>query len=196
MLNLDTLKAQKTVILQRLSDAVKANDPEAFAQAFNDLAENLQQAVMAEAQGMIASADNTILAGRGVRQLTSEENKFYQKLTDALRSSNPKQALTSASMTTERLTTSWLKWIRSRNMAKKTQYSKKLVTGISIVLVLFIIAVLAIYWYTGSEPSVLIGAVFAAALGEYWQLAGIKKAEIKKGDQSNEPDRLENEIDK
>jgi len=95
MLNLDTLKAQKTVILQRLSDAVKANDPEAFAQAFNDLAENLQQAVMAEAQGMIASADNTILAGRGVRQLTSEENKFYQKLTDALRSSNPKQALTS-----------------------------------------------------------------------------------------------------
>lgn len=80
-------------------------------------------------------------------------------------------------------------------MAKKTKYSKKLVTGISIVLVLFIIAVLAIYWHTGSEPSVLIGAVFAAALGEYWQLAGIKKAEIKKGD-SNESDRLEIEIDK
>ncbi len=95
MLNLDTIKAKKAEILQQLSDAVKANDPEAFAQAFNDLADNLQQAVMAEARGLMASADNTILAGRGVRQLTNEENKYYQRLTDALRSSNPKQALTS-----------------------------------------------------------------------------------------------------
>ena len=61
----------------------------------------------------------------------------------------------------------------------KSRYSKKLVTGISITLILFIIAVLAIYWHTGSEPTVLIGSVFAAALGEYWQLAGIKKAEMK-----------------
>ena len=66
-------------------------------------------------------------------------------------------------------------------MAKKTKYSKKLITGISITLVLFIVAVLAVYWHTGSEPTVLIGSVFAAALGEYWQLAGIKKTEIKHG---------------
>jgi len=77
-------------------------------------------------------------------------------------------------------------------MAKKTKYSKKLVTGISIVLVLFIVAVLVIYWHTGSEPSVLIGAVFAAALGEYWQLAGIKKAEIK-SDKAQECDQEKGE---
>ena len=94
MLNLDTLKAKKTEILQKLSAAVKSNDAEAFAQAFNDLADNLQQVVMAEAQGMISSVDASVLAGRGVRQLTSEENKYFQKVIDALKSSDPKQALT------------------------------------------------------------------------------------------------------
>lgn len=94
MLNLDTLKAKKTEILQKLSDAVKNNDAEAFAEAFNDLADNLQQVVMAEAQGVISSVDASVLAGRGVRQLTSEENKYFQKVIDALKSSDPKQALT------------------------------------------------------------------------------------------------------
>ena len=35
---------------------------------------------------------------RGVRQLTSDEKKYYQKLTDAMRSDNPKQALLNADM--------------------------------------------------------------------------------------------------
>jgi len=75
----------------------------------------------------------------------------------------------------------------------KQRYSKKLVTGISIFLLLFIIAVLFIFWHTGTEPTALIASVFGAALGEYWALAGVKKAEIrmenlykKKEDMSND----------
>jgi len=49
---------------------------------------------MAEAKGLVAAADNQILTGRGVRALTSEENKYYQGLINALKSGNPKQALT------------------------------------------------------------------------------------------------------
>jgi len=94
MINLDTLKAQKTEILQKLNDAVKSGDEEAFAAAFTEFADNLQQAVMAEAQGLVQAADNTILMGRGVRQLTSEETQYYQKVIGAMRSSNPKQELT------------------------------------------------------------------------------------------------------
>jgi len=76
-------------------------------------------------------------------------------------------------------------------MAKyKNNYSKKMVTWISITLLLFIIAVLILYWHTGSEPGILIGAVFGAALGEYWQLAGIKKAKIKSSTQYTNQDEI------
>ena len=63
-------------------------------QAFTEFTDVLQEAVMSEAKGMIQAADNTVLAGRGVRSLTSQENKYYEKVIDAMKSSNPKQALT------------------------------------------------------------------------------------------------------
>ncbi len=43
---------------------------------------------------MVNAADNAVLAGRGVRQLTSEEKTYYNKIMDAMRSNDPKQALT------------------------------------------------------------------------------------------------------
>jgi hypothetical protein len=73
---------------------VKSGDEESFASAFTEFTDILQEAVMAEARGMVQAADNTILAGRGIRALTSEENKFYQAFIDAANSPNPKQALT------------------------------------------------------------------------------------------------------
>ena len=41
----------------------------------------------------MAAADNQILSGRGVRTLTSEETKYYQKIIEAMKSGDPKQAL-------------------------------------------------------------------------------------------------------
>lgn len=94
MKNKDIVLQQKNDILARITTAVKSDDEAAFTAAFTEFSEFLQEAVMAEAQGLIQAADNHVLAGRGVRSLTSEETKFYQAFIDAARSGNPKQALT------------------------------------------------------------------------------------------------------
>ena len=94
MKNLDLIQQKKAEIAAQMNQAVKDGDEEAFAQAFTDFTDMIQQAVLAEAQGMVAEADKKVLAGRGVRQLTSEESTYYQKVIDAMRGSNPKQALT------------------------------------------------------------------------------------------------------
>ena len=93
MTNLDKLKQQKAQIFSNMNTAIKAGDEEGFAKAFSEFADTIQQAVMAEAQGLVQSVDNTVLAGRGARILTSEENKYYQAIIDAMKSNNPKQAL-------------------------------------------------------------------------------------------------------
>ena len=93
MTNLDKLKQQKAQIFSNMNTAIKAGDEEGFAKAFSEFADTIQQAVMAEAQGLVQSVDNTVLAGRGARILTSEENKYYQSIIDAMKSGNPKQAL-------------------------------------------------------------------------------------------------------
>lgn len=94
MTNLDAMKKQKQELLQKINQAVKDGNEEAFGDAFTEFTNMLQEAVMSEAKGLIQSADNTILAGRGVRALTSQENKYYEKVIEAMKSSNPQQALT------------------------------------------------------------------------------------------------------
>lgn len=93
MKNLDLLAKQKAEIVAKIQAAVKDGDEEAFAQAFTEYTNMLQEAVMAEAKGLVAAADNQILSGRGVRTLTSEETKYYQKIIEAMKSGDPKQAL-------------------------------------------------------------------------------------------------------
>lgn len=59
------------------------------------------------------------------------------------------------------------------------RFSKKLITAIVALNVAFSGAVLACFWHTGSEPSILVGAWFAFTTGELWALASIKKKEKK-----------------
>ena len=94
MKNLDILQAKKDELLAKMSAAATGGDNEAFGAAFTEFTDILQEAVMAEARGMVQAADNTVLAGRGVRALTSQENKYYEKVIEAMKSSNPQQALT------------------------------------------------------------------------------------------------------
>src|SRR5690554_6949349 len=94
MKNLDAMKKQKQELLQKINQAVKDGNEEAFAEAFSEFTDMLQEAVMAEARGMVQAADNQILAGRGVRTLTSQETKYYEKVIEAMKSNNPQQALT------------------------------------------------------------------------------------------------------
>jgi len=93
MKNLDTMQKEKTEILQRINAAVKDGDEEAFSQAFTAFTDLLQEAVMAEAKGLVQAADNHVLAGRGARALTSKETEYYSELIGAMKASNPKQAL-------------------------------------------------------------------------------------------------------
>jgi len=93
MKNLDMLQQKKAEIANKLREAMEKNDEQAFTQAFEEYTNILQEAVLAEAKGLVQSADNNILAGRGVRVLTSEERQYYEKTIEAMKSSSPKQAL-------------------------------------------------------------------------------------------------------
>lgn len=94
MKNADTLQQEKAAIFQKVNQAVTDGDEKAFAQAFTEFADLIQQAVMDEAKELQATVDQKVLAGRNVRQLTSEENNYYQKVIEAMRSADPQQALT------------------------------------------------------------------------------------------------------
>ena len=93
MKNLDLLQQKKAEIANKMNQAMKDNDEKAFAEAFEEYTDILQEAVLAEAQGLVQAADNQILAGRGVRVLTSEERKYYEKVVEAMKSKSPQQSL-------------------------------------------------------------------------------------------------------
>jgi HK97 family phage major capsid protein len=76
--NLDKLNQEKTDILAKLSDSVKSGDSEAMATAMNEWQQFVEKRVMEQATGVIEATDRSILAARGVRQLTTEETKFYK----------------------------------------------------------------------------------------------------------------------
>ncbi|MGN0484896.1 MAG: phage major capsid protein [Lachnospiraceae bacterium] len=94
MKNKDVLAAEKAKILQQMNEAIVKNDQNAFAEAFEKLCLNIQENIMSEVEQRQHMTDAAILTGRGTNQLTSEETKYYQAVIEAMRSSNPKQALT------------------------------------------------------------------------------------------------------
>ncbi len=94
MKNKDIMNQKKTEILNKIVQAQKDDDMEAMANAWNELSELNQEAVMDEFRGAIQAADANILNGRGVRQLTSVEKNYYEKVIEAMKTSNPQQALT------------------------------------------------------------------------------------------------------
>lgn len=63
------------------------------------------------------------------------------------------------------------------------KYSKKIVTAVIVLNVAFAAAVLYVFLKTSAEPTALVAAWFAFTTGELWLLSGIKKAEIKRGDE-------------
>lgn len=96
-LSLDLLKQhqkeKQTELLQTLQNEEASE--EAIAQAFADYANSLQQALIEEARQSLlqTNADKTILAARGIRQLTSTEEKVYNAVIEASKSTDFRQAL-------------------------------------------------------------------------------------------------------
>jgi len=94
MKNADTIEVERKELSQKFQESIKSGDPEQFAQSLTEFGTALQESIMQEARSLVNETDVTVLASRGIRQLTSQETKFYQKTIEAMRSSNPKQALT------------------------------------------------------------------------------------------------------
>lgn len=80
-----------------MQKAIKENDTEGFYNAIDNMMEcisnDITQQYEAHVEAMRQETDSKILVERGTRQLTSEEKKYYQALSGALLSLNPKQAL-------------------------------------------------------------------------------------------------------
>ena len=55
------------------------------------------------------------------------------------------------------------------------RFSKKIVVLIVMLNIAFAIAVLAVFWHTGSEPGVLVGAWFTFTTGELWALSKVTR---------------------
>lgn len=76
-----------------LMDAINSGDNDSAKQALENygkaIAESVQDTVT------IANGDKTVLAQRGIRQLTSQEEKYYNTIAKAGLSDNPKQYLAS-----------------------------------------------------------------------------------------------------
>lgn len=95
MRNLDLIRQENEQFRNQLAAAVQDGSPDAVAEAFTAYARHIEDSVITEAQSLAHTTDASILASRGVRQLTGEERNYYCKVIDAMRSDNPRQALSS-----------------------------------------------------------------------------------------------------
>lgn len=93
MKNKDILAMEKAKIVEKMNQAIKDDDTKAFSEAFTELCQKIEENVLEQARELMAEQDTTILAQRGVRQLTSKEKEYYKKIIEAMKSPNPKQAL-------------------------------------------------------------------------------------------------------
>lgn len=97
MINKDMINKNKMEIFEKMSKAAAENNKEEFLAGYKELSDLIQESVLETAREEIKAiqedADRNVLAARGVRQLTSEETKYYEKVIEALRSGDPKQAI-------------------------------------------------------------------------------------------------------
>lgn len=88
----------RDAIRANMQAAIQSNDTGAFYQSFDQMLTCIEESIKADYQGQLAAmqadSDARTLTARGVRQLTTKEKEYYQKLADAMRAKDPKQAIT------------------------------------------------------------------------------------------------------
>ena len=97
MKNKDTVNQAQLEIAQRISNAAKEGNTEAFESGIQEMFQNIHDSIIEQAASMQGSADVAILASRGIRQLTSEELSFYNTLIDAIKAAGTNNAMMSLS---------------------------------------------------------------------------------------------------
>lgn len=91
MISKDLIQEARENFRNAMTEAVKNGDEAAMAAAFDQLSERFVQSA-----GELAGTQNrdaAVLAGRGTRQLTASEQKYYDALIGAMRSGDPRQEL-------------------------------------------------------------------------------------------------------
>ena len=94
----DILSQSRDKYRQLMQQAIKDNDPKAFAEAWDGMCQTVGDSVREEYeqrfQQMQEEIDSRVLTARGVRQLTSEERNYYGKVMQAMAAADPRQAVT------------------------------------------------------------------------------------------------------
>lgn len=84
-------------IYAAMTQALNNDDKDAFLRCHQQLTQALREELLAEQRSQAAAnqtaADQAALLARGQRVLTSAEQKYYEDLIQAMKDSNPKQAL-------------------------------------------------------------------------------------------------------
>jgi hypothetical protein len=93
-MTIKSLDIVKQELEEKLAAAMQGEDPNAITQVLAEFASNIKEDVMQDFEAFQKTQDKTILAKRGVRQLTEEEKKFYQAFGEAVKSSDPKMSFT------------------------------------------------------------------------------------------------------
>lgn len=86
-----TFKNKETLSAE-LTAAMQSGEAERIQAAWAAFGDGICAQLREDFEEVQRTQDNTILQQRGYRVLTSEETKWYQKIIDALKSTNPKQA--------------------------------------------------------------------------------------------------------
>lgn len=87
----------------QFQQALKENDVKGVALSFEQLFAAVERTAAMNSEAAVndlrQEMDTSILTARGVRQLTGEERKYYQKVIEAMKSRDPKQALANMDVT-------------------------------------------------------------------------------------------------
>lgn len=86
--------AKEKECFNQMVAAMKSGDENKIKEAWEAMHNSIADTIKADFADLQESHDAAVLAQRGYRQLTSKENKWYQKVITALKSTDPKQAFT------------------------------------------------------------------------------------------------------
>lgn len=94
MKNLDAIKQKKDEMRNALAEAVRAADETQIGNALDQWMQFVSETVMDEASAIGEAADRSVLAARGIRQLTAKETKFYEDFIAGARQTDPQTVIT------------------------------------------------------------------------------------------------------
>ena len=86
--------AEEKQSINKIVAAMKSGDESAIQAAWAEFHNSIAEDIKADFEELQGTHDSAVLAQRGYRQLTSQEKKWYEKVIEALKSPNPKQAFT------------------------------------------------------------------------------------------------------